>query len=103
MKHAECVLACVCVRERDGKEEEGVGRQAKVYVCVCLYLRVGFKRGRRGEDDPLFFFWHEMTNIVTLDIFGLGCAGQIRWPTMQVELTKIPRNTTGAALHTQNL
>ena len=44
-----------------------------------------------------------MTNIVTLDIFGLGYAGQIWWPTMEVELTKkSPQDTAGAALHTWN-
>lgn len=57
-----------------------------VSVCACMDL----KEGGRGEYDPLFFFWFEMTNIVTLDIFGPDYAGQIRWPIMQVELTKIP-------------
>lgn len=89
MKHAECVLACVCVRERGEGEWGGGATGESVCVVVCVCMR-GFKRGRRAEYDPLFFFWHEMTNIVTLDIFGLRYAGQIRWPTMQVKLTQNP-------------
>lgn len=71
MKHAECLLACVrvCVCSEGGRR--GEGRQEKVRVCASLSVRAS-KEGRRGEYDPLFFFWHEMTNIVTPDIFRLG-------------------------------
>lgn len=73
-----CLRACV--REREGEKGDGGGGatgesvRVRVSVCACKH---GFKRRRRGEYDPLFFFWHEMTNIVTLDIFGLGYTGQI--------------------------
>ena len=85
MKHAECVLVCVCVRERERqrdrerKEEEGEGRQAKVNACLCLSVCACMVlRGVGGVDVTHYsFFGHEMTNIVTLDIFGLGYAGQI--------------------------
>lgn len=71
MKQAECVLACVCGRERG---EGGGGAQTKVYVCLrqcvsvcaCTDLRVG---GGGVNLTHYFFFRHEMTNIVTLDIF----------------------------------
>lgn len=109
MKHAECVLACVCVRERERdrerKEEEGEGRRAKVNACLCVSVCACTDlRGVGGVDVTHYsFFGHEMTNIVTLDIFGLGYAGQIWWPTMEVELTKkSPQDTAGVALHTRN-
>lgn len=71
MKHAECLLACVRVCVCAVREEgEGRGDRRK---CVCVRLSVrASKEGRRGEYDPLVFFWHEMTNIVTPDIFRLG-------------------------------
>ena len=81
MKHAVCVLACVCVRERETERqrEDGgwgggaTGKSECVSVCACTDLR-----GVGGVDVTHYsFFGHEMTNIVTLDIFGLGYAGQI--------------------------
>lgn len=63
------VRTCVCAVREEG-EGRGRGDRRK---CVCVRLSVrASKEGRRGEYDPLFFFWHEMTNIVTPDIFRLG-------------------------------
>lgn len=70
-----CACVRVCKRERRGRRRRGRGTDESVSVCACTDL--GGVGGRRGGYDPLFFFWHEMTNIVTLDIFGLGCTGRI--------------------------
>lgn len=78
-----CVCACVrvCKRERDRErtEDGGEGRQAKVNACLCVSVCACTDlRGVGGVDVTHYsFFGHEMTNIVTLDIFGLGYAGQI--------------------------
>lgn len=90
MKHAECVLACVFVRER-----KRVGGRRGVKVCVS----VSACTERRGECDPLLFIWHKMTSTVTLDIIRVGYGGQIQWPNRQVKLSKLTKNDFRTRTH----
>lgn len=79
MKHAECVLVCVCKRASVGGRK-GRGRGKSVYICVCMH---GFKRKGRGYLLFIYFYFifvlfcNKMTNYVTLDIIRGGYVGQI--------------------------
>lgn len=60
---------CVCVCSEGGRRGGGATGES---ACVCVYLCVQVKKGGGVNMTHSSFFWHEMTNIVTPDIFRLG-------------------------------